>query len=201
MVFSHFSKQRKQREDKSFLQVFIHTADTRTQNFTPHSNIRAQYKPSLFGVTRKCSLEQITFMKRCQVSFASWMEYWCMVIATRLVEEEVWAVPWDGQHAPDQEQTLHNQVGGEGVAEEERSAILHCKQGTKVMLHFAFDCHYHGFLCNERIVKVSSTCFPDPAFDREMEALLLFPCCGYLMGLTTGSRRSSSREKTPSTTQ
>ena len=49
-----------------------------------------------------------------------------MVIATRLVEEEVGAVPRDGQHAPDQEQTLHNQVGGEGVAEEERSAILQC---------------------------------------------------------------------------
>ena len=49
-----------------------------------------------------------------------------VVIATRLVEEEVGAVPGDGQHAPDQEQTLHNQVGGEGVAEEERSAILYC---------------------------------------------------------------------------
>ena len=65
MVFSHFSEQRKQREDKSFLQVFIHTDDTLTQNFT-HSNIRKQNKPFLFGASRECSLEQITFIKRSQ---------------------------------------------------------------------------------------------------------------------------------------
>ena len=129
MVFFHFSEQRKQREDKSFLQVFIYTDDTLTQNFT-HSNIRKQNKPFLSGASRECSLEQITFIKRSQcnarVCFASWCWSVGVVIATRLVEEEVGAVPRDGQHAPDQEQTLHNQVGGEGVAEDERSAILQC---------------------------------------------------------------------------
>ena len=36
---------------------------------------------------------------------------------TYLVEQEIWPIPWDWEHAPHQEQALHYQVGREGVTE------------------------------------------------------------------------------------
>jgi len=34
-----------------------------------------------------------------------------------LVEQEIWSIPRDWEHAPHQKQTLHHQVGGEGVTD------------------------------------------------------------------------------------
>ena len=41
-----------------------------------------------------------------------------IMVATYLVEQEIWPIPWDWEHAPHQEQTLHYQVGREGVTED-----------------------------------------------------------------------------------
>ena len=40
------------------------------------------------------------------------------ILDAHLVEEKVSSIPRDGEHAPDQEETLQHQVGGEGIAEE-----------------------------------------------------------------------------------
>ena len=39
------------------------------------------------------------------------------LFVTYLVEQEIWPIPWDWEHAPHQEQALHYQVGREGVTE------------------------------------------------------------------------------------
>ena len=39
------------------------------------------------------------------------------ICLTHLVEQEIWPVPWDWEHAPHQKQALHYQVGREGVTE------------------------------------------------------------------------------------